>query len=107
MELERIKRLAYWVTFFVFILLLAVFMTAERLTVTYRVILIVLLAILSSMFRLENRFSFLSISLAIVAGIFTGVLLSNDHVQVWSFTFLYVMVFFVASELFERKLLGV
>ncbi|MBN1544298.1 hypothetical protein JW898_02435 [Candidatus Woesearchaeota archaeon] len=107
MEMESVKRVVYWVTFFVLMLLLGVFMTAERLTVLFRVILVILLAFLSSMFRLERRYSFLSIVIVIVAGIFGGAVLANDSIQFWSFSFLYVLVFFLGCEVFERKLLGV
>jgi Ca2+/Na+ antiporter len=84
-----------------------VFMTSARLTVFFRVILIVLLAFLSSMFRLEERYSFLSIVLTIVAGIFTGAVLANDFFQFWAFAFIYVIVFFLSCEVFEKNMLGV
>jgi hypothetical protein len=107
MEIEEIKRVAYWVCFFIFILLLMVFMTAERLTVLFRVILIILLAFLSSMFRLAERYSFLSILLVLVAAVFTGAVLANDASQFWSFAFLYVIIFFLGCEVFEKNLLGI
>jgi hypothetical protein len=68
---------------------------------------IVLLAFISSMFRLEDRYSFLSIILVIAAGIFSGLMLAENGVQFWSFAFLFVIVFFLSCEVFERKLLGV
>jgi hypothetical protein len=107
MEIQSVKRVAYWCSFFLFVLLLMLFMTAERLTVFFRVILIVLLAFLSSMFRLEERYSFLSILLTIVAGVFTGAVLANDFSQFWFLAFVYVVVFFLGCEVFEKNLLGV
>jgi hypothetical protein len=107
MELEGVKRVAYWISFFVLVFLLGIFMTADRLTILFRVILVILLAILSSMFRLEDRYSFLSIVVALAAGLFTGAILGNNAAQFWAFSFLYIIIFFLSCEVFERKLLGV
>jgi len=107
MEIPSVKRVAYWITFFVFMFLLAVFMTADRLTLLFRVILVFLLAFLSSMFRLEYRYSVLSIALVILAGIATGAVLAGNMAQFWAFAFAYAVLFFLSCEVFERKLLGV
>ncbi|MBW2971671.1 hypothetical protein KY359_01420 [Candidatus Woesearchaeota archaeon] len=107
MELDGVKRVAYWITFFVVILILGIFMTADRLTVLFRVIIIMLIAFLSSNFRLKDRYSFLSIVLVLVAGLFTGAILANDATQFWSFSFLYIISFFLGCEVFEKKLLGI
>jgi hypothetical protein len=68
---------------------------------------IILLAFLSSMFRLEERYSFLSIVIVIAAGLFSGMMLAETGLQFWSFAFLFVIIFFLSCEVFERKLLGV
>ncbi|MFC1741589.1 hypothetical protein ACFL3V_03570 [Nanoarchaeota archaeon] len=107
MEIETVKRCAYWFTYFIFMLVLAVFVTAERITVLFRVILTLLLAILSSRFRFEYRYSFLSIVVVVLAGIWTGAVLSNNAGQFWAFAFLFVIAFFLSCEAFERRLLGV
>ena len=107
MEIEGIRRSAYWIIFFIFILILGLFMTAERLTILFRIILIILLAFLSSMFRLKDRFSVLSIALVVLAGLFSGAILANNTFQFWSFSLLYMILFFLSCEVFERKLLGV
>jgi hypothetical protein len=107
MELDGVRRAAYWISFFVAMLLLWIFMTSDRLTVLFRVILIILLAFLSSMFRLRDRYSFLSIVVVLLAALFSGAILGNDASQFWSFAFLYVIIFFLGCEVFERKLLGI
>ena len=106
MELDSIKRTAYWIFFFVLMAVLGIFLTSARLSVLFRVILIILLAFLSSMFRLEDRYSFLSILLVLLAAVSTGFILSNDGSQFWSFAFLYTIIFFLGCEVFEKKLLG-
>jgi hypothetical protein len=107
MEILAIRRVAYWVSFFIFMALLLVFAVAERLPVLFRVILIVLLAFLSAMFRLEDRYSFLSFVITIVAGIATGAVLANNTPQFWVFAFMYIILFFLSCEVLERKLLGI
>ncbi len=105
MELEGVKRVAYWLTFFIFLAILGIFGTADRLSVVFRVILVVLLAILSCNFRLKDRYSFLSILLVLVAGLFGGAILANDAVQFWALSFLFIIAFFLGCELFERDIL--
>jgi hypothetical protein len=107
MEIDGIRRAAYWICFFAFIAILGIFLTSDRLTVLFRVILIMLLAFLSSMFRLRNRYSFLSVCLVLLAALFSGMVLGNDASQFWSFAFLYIIVFFLGCEVFEKKLLGI
>lgn len=107
MEILAIRRFAYWVSFFIFMALLLLFSVADRLPVLFRVILIVLLAFLSAMFRLEERYSFFSFIIAIVAGIATGAVLASSTSQFWAFAFIYVILFFLSCEVLERKLLGI
>ena len=83
------------------------FMTADRLPLFFRGVILVLLAFLSAMFRLEERYSFLSFMVVALAGLAAGAVLANNSVQVWVFTFLYVVVFFLSCEVFERKILGI
>ena len=70
-------------------------------------ILVILFAVLSSMFRLAERYSFLSIMVVVLAGLAAGAVLANNAAQMWSFAFLYVILFFLSCEVFERNLLGV
>ena len=104
MEIESIKRTIFWVIFFVFMLLLFLFMTSARLPLLFKLILIVLLGILSAMFRMEELFSFLSICLTCVAGVFAGAVLASTLAQFWIFAFVYVLAFFATSEVFEKKM---
>jgi hypothetical protein len=107
MEIEGVRRTTYWVTFFIVVIFFGIFMLAERLTVLYRVILIVLLALLSANFRLAKPYSVLSIIIVIAAGLFNGAILANNFAQFWLFAFLFVILFFLSCEVIERKLLGV
>lgn len=107
MELEGVKRVFFWATLLIVVILMGVFVTADRLTVLFRVILVILLAFLSSMFRFKNRYSFLSIVLVLATALFTGAVLANDALQFWAFSFLFVIIFFVGCEIFERDLLKV
>ncbi len=107
MEMEQIKRVAYWLFFFILALFLALFMTSDRISLLFRVILVLLLAFLSSMFRLEDRFSFLQILLVVLSGLVISVVLSNNAAQFWPMSLLYMMVFYLGCEVFERNLLGV
>lgn len=107
MELDTIKRVSYWIGYFIFMFILVVFLTASRLSLSFKIILIVLLAALSSMFRFEERFSMLSIMTAISAGMLTGAVLAGSMAQFWLFSVAYVVLFFICSEFFEKNILGV
>ena len=107
MEMDGIRRAAYWITFFVFMLILALFMSAERLTLIFKLILLLLFAILSSMFRLKYRYSFISIALVIIAAFFLGAVIATGAIQFWIFAILFVVIFFLSCEVFERNMLGV
>ena len=107
MEILAIRKVAYWVSFFVFMALLLLFSVADRLPALFRAVLIMLLAFLSAMFRLENRYSFLSFLITMVAGIAAGIVLASNAAQFWAFAFMYVLLFFLSCEVLERKLLGV
>jgi len=107
MEIQSIKRTIFWIAFFVFIALLGIFMASSRLTFLFKLITLVLLAFLSSMFRLEEIYSFLSIVIACFAGLFAGVILGSTAAQIWLLAFIYVIVFFLSCTFFEKKLLDV
>jgi hypothetical protein len=107
MELESLKRLAYWICFFVIMLFMAVFMIADRLPWMFRAILVLLFAFLSAWFRLEQRYSFLSLVVVFISGLAIGTVMANNTPQMWSFAFMYVILFFLSCEVFERRLLGI
>jgi len=107
MEHEEVIRATYWLSFFVLVAILALVMISDRLSILFRIVLVLLLAFLSSMFRFEDRFSFVSIVVVLVAGFAAGTVLSDSPVQFWSLSFLYVIIFFLGCEVFERNLLGI
>ena len=107
MEIEQIKRTVYWISFFILSVFLALFMVSGRLSLLFRLILLLLLAFLSSMFRLEDRFSFIQIVLVVICGLVIGGVLSSDSAQFWPMSLLYMMIFYLGCEVFERNLLGV
>ena len=107
MEIKSVMRVAYWACLFVFALVLLVLDRAEKLGILFKLILIVLVSFLSAKFRLKDRYSFLSMILVIVAGIVLGAVLASDGAQMWALAFIYVVVFFLSCEVFEKKLLGV
>ncbi len=109
MELEGVKRVAFWGTLFIFIALMGIFGTGDKISILFRVILITLLAILSAMFRLEDKYSVLSIVLVVIAGIFIGMMVAvtGYSAQFWSFAFLFVIMFFLACEVFDRNLMQI
>ncbi|MFH1669010.1 MAG: hypothetical protein ABIA62_03720 [Candidatus Woesearchaeota archaeon] len=107
MEIESIRRSAYWFFFFVFIILLAVFMISDRLSLMFKLILICLMAILSSMFHLREQYGFLSFILTIIAGFSAGAVLANDANQFWIFGPVFIIFFFLGCKCFEKNWLGV
>ena len=107
MEIASVKRSTYWICFFILLMVLALFVVSAQLTVFLKVILVILLAFLSSMFRLRERYSFLSLLLVILAGLVVGVVFAVDLTQVWYLAFTYVLAFFLSCGVFERKLLGI
>ena len=106
MEMKSVIRVAYWACFFLFALILLLLGRAE-LSLLFKAILVVLLAFLSAKFRLRDRYSFLSLITVIFAGIAIGAALASNGAQFWALAFLYVFLFFLSSEVFEKKLLGV
>jgi len=106
-EIEGVKKVTYWSILFLFLLITGLFVTAERLAVIFRVILVLLLALLSSKFHLEDRYAFLAVILTLAAGLWTGLMLANDAAQFWIFSFLFVVVFFLSCELWARNILKI
>lgn len=107
MEMKSVSRVAYWVSFFVFALILLILQQGDKLGLSFKIILVVLLAFLSAKFRLQDSYSFLSIVTVLVAGIFMGVVLAGNAAQFWALAFVFVILFFLSCEVFERGLLGV
>ncbi|MBW2964349.1 hypothetical protein KY363_02720 [Candidatus Woesearchaeota archaeon] len=107
MEMKSVIRVAYWACFFLFALIMLILQRADKLGLSFKIILVVLLAFLSAKFRLEDRYSFLSIVVVLVAGIFIGAVLAGNAAQFWALAFVYVILFFLSCEVFERGLLGV
>ncbi|MBW2967006.1 hypothetical protein KY362_00825 [Candidatus Woesearchaeota archaeon] len=105
MELDGVRRVVYWVTYGIFMILVMLFMTAERLTLLFRVILLVLLAFLSSMFRFEEYYSAFALLVTVPLGFFTGAVLANNSTQFWALSFIWFIVFFGGCEILERKML--
>lgn len=107
MDIEGVKRSLFWMSFFIFLIILAFSLTAERLMLPLRVILVCLLALLASMFRLREPYSMLSFILTIAASLSTGAVLANNSVQFWILSLIFFVAFFFGCELFERNWLGV
>lgn len=104
--MQSVMRTAYWFGFFIFLFFLALFLVVQELPLVFRVVLVVLLAFLSATFRLEERYSFLSLLVVVVAGLAAGAVFAGSAAQMWSLAFLYVIVFFIGCEVLERKILG-
>ena len=107
MEIKSVIRVAYWFCLLLFALILLVLRHGEKLALLFKAILVVLLAFLSARFRLRERYSFLSIITVLIAGIFIGAALAANGAQFWALAFLFVVLFFLSCEVFERQLLGI
>jgi hypothetical protein len=106
MDIKGTQRFLYWCIYLVFIIILLIGRTAEKVDLLFRVILILLLAFLSARFRLADLYSFLSIGVVVLAGFMIGAVLAEDAFQFWSFTFVFVVLFFLSCKVYDKKLLG-
>ena len=110
MEIQSIRRTAYWIGLFVFITILALTMTGSRLHLSFKVLVVVLLGLLSAMFKFEELFSFLSIVISCIMGIFAGAVLASTAAEFWAIAFIFVLVYFIAGNFLSkenyRKLIG-
>jgi hypothetical protein len=107
METQSIRRTAYWFGLFIFIILLAIFMTGSRLSLIFRLLVVLLLGVLSAFFRFRDLFSFMSISVSCIIGVFAGAVFASSIVQFWLIAFLFVLTYFSSSRLLEKNVLGI
>jgi hypothetical protein len=106
MEISTVKRLFFWAFFVIFMIVLMILMTSSRMSVGFRILITLLLALFSAYFRFQNKYSFVSIITVFFAAMIAGVTMAASIPQFWMFTFLYVIAFFISAEALERDILG-
>ncbi len=106
MDLQGVKRASYWACFFIFMLILFLTLSSQRMTFFMRMIVIILLAFLSAFFRLEKVHGILSIALTCLAGTVIASILANSQVEFWLFAIIFIAGFFSSAYVWEKNLLG-
>ncbi|HII72338.1 TPA: hypothetical protein HA265_06300 [Candidatus Woesearchaeota archaeon] len=107
MELDTVKRFFYWSAFFIFMMVLFMTFASTRVTFLFRTIIVLLLALLSSWFRFDNKYGALSVALTCAAAIVLGGIMANSMLQFWFFVVLFIAAFFGSCYVWEKNLLGV
>ena len=106
MDVKGVNRVIYWTFFFIFLLLLLFTFSSMRMPLMFRLLVLLLMAVLSSRYRLEHLTGFVSIGLTCLAGAISGAILSTSWGEFVIFTVLFIGTFFSSIRVWEQNLLG-
>lgn len=107
MEIDTVKRVFFWVSMGIFLIILMVLGVSARIAFGFRVLIVLLIAFFSSYYRFDNKYSFISFLVTIFAGIIIAIVMASAMWQFWLFLVMFVVGFFLACMVVEKNLLGV
>ncbi len=99
--------MVFWVGYLAFLIILLVTMFSERTFLAVRIITVILLAFLASRFRMSRPYSFLSVCVACLAAVMTGMIIGNSSLEFIIITMIFIASYFGSVYVWEKNLLGI